>query len=278
MIPMPRGFEIRNRFIEDAHRVDCGEVITRKMTPEEWQKYGPKANNTQGRDVMKTRIDYQAFLELAKVHGLEMEGREKIAQELGIRRVDVSYYVCRPDIKKKLKEAGLISTESESTDPPRTILQPRQKKAHTESESEPSPAEKPVTKEESKKNLVNAIAKELNVLTEQPKSIISSHIPNPKFEIHLNLCGELHEKYVSNASYNNSFSKSFDEFGVVSALIRMSDKWNFIKSLSHNGRSDFADGCLKNVLIDLANDCIMTVMEVMEQEKRILKILKEERA
>lgn len=40
----PPKYEIRNKRIEDAHPVKTGECITRKMTDEEWAKYGPKSN------------------------------------------------------------------------------------------------------------------------------------------------------------------------------------------------------------------------------------------
>lgn len=35
------NYEIRNKFIEAAHPSNSGECTVRKMTEEEWQKYGP---------------------------------------------------------------------------------------------------------------------------------------------------------------------------------------------------------------------------------------------
>ena len=47
------------------------------------------------------------------------------------------------------------------------------------------------------------------------------------------LMNELLETYkAKNADYGDSFSDSFREFGIVSAVVRMTDKMNRIKSLS----------------------------------------------
>lgn len=51
-------------------------------------------------------------------------------------------------------------------------------------------------------------------------------------------------------------------FGIISALTRMSDKWNRIKSLAQGAKNDVSDESLEDTLMDLANYCIMTVMEL----------------
>ena len=44
---------------------------------------------------------------------------------------------------------------------------------------------------------------------------------------------ELRDTYIAkNADYGNSFEKSIDEFGVISAIVRMSDKMERLKSLT----------------------------------------------
>jgi len=233
---MPDGWPIRNKFIEDQHKtVIASEVVTRKMTPEEWEKYGPK-NEAKGvfklprRKSMRKRIDFEKFLPLAQQYGLTTEGREKIAEELDVTRADVSYYVCRADIKKKLKAAGLLPEKA--------------------------------TEENKKEQLIKDIAKELNVHMEQP----SKSSGKPLVEMHLNLCGDLHETYkVKNMSYGNSFSATFQEFGIISALTRMSDKWNRIKALATGTRNDVKDESLEDTLMDLANYCLMTVMELRKR-------------
>lgn len=167
---MPHGFEIRNKHIEKAHRVDCGEVVTRKMTPEEWAKYGPP-NLQKGMSKMsKPKINFDTLLKLAKEHGLEKEGREQIAQKLGVTRKDISNYICRPHVKKALIEAGILPEKSDK---------------------------KPDSKEETKEKLVHDIAQQLNVSIDfnPPKTIEDIQPTNTisKDAIHLNLCGFLHE-------------------------------------------------------------------------------------
>lgn len=246
---MPDGYPIRNIHIEDAHRVMPGPVITRKMTPEEWEKYGP-VNTKARRFGMRKKIDFENFLELAKKFGLDKKGRNQIAQELGMERIDVTKYIHRPDIKKKLKEAGLTLSEMPTE--------------NREAENETTPPEESTV--ESKKELLNNISKALlNMpLAQAVKEVCESNAPKePHIEMHLNLCADLHEMYVAkNTAYGDSFSITFQEFGIISALTRMSDKWNRIKSLAQGAKNDVSDESLEDTLMDLANYCIMTVMEL----------------
>lgn len=79
---------------------------------------------------------------------------------------------------------------------------------------------------------------------------------------HQDLLASLHELYVAkNQDYGDSFHINFTEFGIMSALIRMNDKWNRIKSLSKQPAL-VADESLRDTLIALANYSLMTVMEL----------------
>lgn len=40
-------YEIRNKYIEAAHPIRPSVCTTRKMTEDEWQKYGPKSNRSR---------------------------------------------------------------------------------------------------------------------------------------------------------------------------------------------------------------------------------------
>jgi hypothetical protein len=120
---MPRGWEIRNRFIEDRHPTELsGGVTTRKMTAAEWAKYGPKSEKirrpvihlskpqTQEKEdpePMRSRIDLPTIITMARKHTLSQEGREKISEELGVSRVDVTNFICRTNVKKALKAENL---------------------------------------------------------------------------------------------------------------------------------------------------------------------------
>lgn len=68
---------------------------------------------------------------------------------------------------------------------------------------------------------------------------------------------------VKNKKYGDSFGQGVREFGYISALTRMSDKYNRLKQLimSNQTGSD-TDESLEDTLVDLANYCLMTVMEL----------------
>lgn len=63
-----------------------------------------------------------------------------------------------------------------------------------------------------------------------------------------------------NHDYGNSFSKTYEEFGLVSALTRMNDKMERLKSLLKAQAK--VDESVRDTLMDLANYSVMTVMEL----------------
>lgn len=70
-----------------------------------------------------------------------------------------------------------------------------------------------------------------------------------------------------NADYGDSFSKSYQEFGMTAPIIRMSDKMERLKSLS-KAEAKVKDESKRDILIDLANYAMMTVIELdIENEK-----------
>ena len=64
-----------------------------------------------------------------------------------------------------------------------------------------------------------------------------------------------------NLDYGNSFGEAFKEFGLISAVVRMGDKYRRIKSLS-SGRKNLVNESIKDTLMDMANYCIMTMIEM----------------
>lgn len=68
---------------------------------------------------------------------------------------------------------------------------------------------------------------------------------------------------LKNKKYGDSFGKSIRKRGLVSAVVRMEDKWNRLDNLATNKEdgSD-TDESLQDTLLDLANYCLMTVMEI----------------
>lgn len=80
---------------------------------------------------------------------------------------------------------------------------------------------------------------------------------------HAGICGELTSIYrKKNADYGNSFSRAVEKYGLVSALTRISDKFNRLESLILHKKQEVKDESVQDTLLDLANYCIMTVMEI----------------
>ena len=86
---------------------------------------------------------------------------------------------------------------------------------------------------------------------------------------HSNLCSDIHSTYVAkNKDYGDSFGASVKKYGIISALTRMSDKWNRLENLIINNQdNNVKDENIKDTLLDLANYCIMTVMELEDMNE-----------
>lgn len=77
---------------------------------------------------------------------------------------------------------------------------------------------------------------------------------------------EMLETYkAKNADYGDSFSKSYQEFGLTAPVVRMSDKLERLKALS-KADARVKDESIRDTLIDLGNYAFMTVLE-MEADK-----------
>ena len=73
---------------------------------------------------------------------------------------------------------------------------------------------------------------------------------------------EMRELYKQkNHDYGNSFGRSFQKYGLISAITRMSDKWERIDSLCQK-QAEVKYESIRDTLIDLANYCVMTIMEL----------------
>jgi hypothetical protein len=76
--------------------------------------------------------------------------------------------------------------------------------------------------------------------------------------------GNLYEK--KNAVYGNSFGETYKKLGIVSAVTRISDKYNRLCTLAKNPDVDNLGESLEDTLKDMAAYSIMTLME-MEGEQ-----------
>lgn len=85
-----------------------------------------------------------------------------------------------------------------------------------------------------------------------------------KVEMHSAICNELNAVYErKNSDYNDSFSKSFTEYGMAMPCIRLEDKLNRLKALTIHSKSQMVkDESVADTLMDLANYAIMTLIEL----------------
>nr|DAT97608.1 MAG TPA: Nucleotide modification associated domain 1 [Caudoviricetes sp.] len=86
-----------------------------------------------------------------------------------------------------------------------------------------------------------------------------------KIKMHQELCDLIHETYLKkNADYGDSFGRSIDRLGLIAAITRISDKYNRAENLIVNNTNSplVSNESLKDTLLDMANYCIMTVIEL----------------
>ena len=86
-----------------------------------------------------------------------------------------------------------------------------------------------------------------------------------KVSKHKKLCEQLNKTYEQkNHDYGNSFGETYKKLGIISAITRISDKYNRICSLTTKSADErkVKDESIKDTLLDLANYCIMTVIEM----------------
>lgn len=79
--------------------------------------------------------------------------------------------------------------------------------------------------------------------------------------------GDLYEK--KNLAYGNSFSDTYNKLGIISAITRISDKYNRLCNLVTNPNIDNLGESLDDTLRDMAAYCIMAVMEIAPEKSTI---------
>ena len=89
--------------------------------------------------------------------------------------------------------------------------------------------------------------------------------PVDKAAIFSQITKKMAETYTAkNHDYGNAFSKSYDEFGIISAVVRMNDKMERAKSLIKMPQDQIQvkGESLQDTLLDLANYAVMTLVEL----------------
>jgi hypothetical protein len=88
-----------------------------------------------------------------------------------------------------------------------------------------------------------------------------------KYAKHKAIFEELNKLYkLKNEKYDDSFGKTFHKYGPISALTRMQDKWNRLENLIINKDNGTDDETIEDTLKDMANYCIMTIIELNENK------------
>lgn len=70
-----------------------------------------------------------------------------------------------------------------------------------------------------------------------------------------------------NAVYANSFGDTYKKLGIVSAVTRISDKYNRLCNLATNPDIDNLGESIDDTLRDMAAYCIMTLIELRGNDK-----------
>lgn len=90
-----------------------------------------------------------------------------------------------------------------------------------------------------------------------------------RVQTHKDICKELNDVYAKkNHDYGNSFGETFDKLGIISAVTRISDKYNRLVSLCTKPEEErkVKDESITDTLLDMANYCIMTIIEMHKDD------------
>ncbi|MDF2883548.1 MAG: hypothetical protein K0R54_4105 [Clostridiaceae bacterium] len=87
-----------------------------------------------------------------------------------------------------------------------------------------------------------------------------------KAEKHKEICERLYQIYVAkNKDYGDSFGEGFKEYGLIMPAIRLDDKLSRYKQLIKH-EAEVKDESITDTLLDLANYCIMTIIEIENKD------------
>ena len=89
---------------------------------------------------------------------------------------------------------------------------------------------------------------------------------------HQEICDYIHmDLYLpKNAAYGDSFHKLYSDLGIISAVTQISHKYNRLVNLAKGKNADTlaADESITDTLLDLANYCILTAMEIEREQNK----------
>ena len=89
---------------------------------------------------------------------------------------------------------------------------------------------------------------------------------------HQEICDYIHmDLYLpKNAAYGDSFHKLYSDLGIISAVTQISHKYNRLVNLAKDKNADTltVDESITDTLLDLANYCILTAMEIEREQNK----------
>lgn len=93
---------------------------------------------------------------------------------------------------------------------------------------------------------------------------------------HKEMCEYIHNDLwlPKNAAYGDSFHKLYADLGIISAVTQITHKYNRLKNLAldmSRGNLKAGDESIQDTLLDMANYCIMTAMEIERAEQGCLE-------
>lgn len=95
---------------------------------------------------------------------------------------------------------------------------------------------------------------------------VNSVSETDKSRQHRAIVEEMHKTYkAKNHDYGDAFGESVKEWGLVAGIVRIGDKYNRSRTLIKNNVQK-VDENLRDTLIDMANYCIMLVIELDNKE------------
>lgn len=116
--------------------------------------------------------------------------------------------------------------------------------------------------DEDKEELKGMITEAKEEVKTKRKEPVEEPKLKPKEEIFLDITSGMFEVYKrKNHDYGDSFGKQFDKFGLDSSVIRLHDKLSRLENLC-SVENKVKDESIIDTLLDMANYCIMTVIEL----------------
>ena len=95
-------------------------------------------------------------------------------------------------------------------------------------------------------NVLNTICKRLKSANVGQNLYKRERMMGNNIEQHKNILDGIHDTYVrKNNDYGNSFTRSFEKYGITASMVRMEDKWNRLESLASGKKQMVNDESIK---------------------------------